>query len=195
MLDSDIEVGPGYLTAVVGALQDSDVGAVTCLYHGIATDSLCARLAMLSINLHFLPAVCLGLRLHLCRPCFGSTIAMRRDMLDRIGGFAAFDDALMDDYAIGQAVRSTGKEVVVLSRSVAHLCHGSSPREFFLTQLRYAAPFGRSTRSGARARSLRIHSPWRCSPCCSAPARPAPSHCSPSPAAFCLASAWSAASD
>jgi ceramide glucosyltransferase len=138
LLDSDIEVGPGYLATVIGALNRPGVGAVTCLYHGVATDDLCARLAAMSINLHFLPAVCLGLRFHLCRPCFGSTIALRRETLDRIGGLEAFRDDLMDDYAIGEAVRGDGKQVLVLPLCLGHLCRGASFREFFATQLRYA---------------------------------------------------------
>ena len=40
--------------------------------------------------------------LGLAKPCFGSTIALRRETLERIGGFAAFKDVLADDYAIGR---------------------------------------------------------------------------------------------
>jgi ceramide glucosyltransferase len=63
-----------------------------------------------------------ALALHLARPCFGATIAMRRETLSRIGGFAAFADCLADDYMLGQAVRSTGLRVAIPSFSVGHVC-------------------------------------------------------------------------
>src|SRR5262249_12368098 len=43
--DSDIEVGPTYLADVVVEVQKPDVGAVTCLYHGIAGEGLWSRLS------------------------------------------------------------------------------------------------------------------------------------------------------
>ncbi len=61
-----------------------------------------SRLATQWIDFHFLPSVVVGMALGLAKPCFGSTIALRRDTLERIGGFMAFKDRLADDYAIGQ---------------------------------------------------------------------------------------------
>ena len=46
-----------------------------------------------------------GTALGLAKPCFGSTIALNREALERIGGFEAFASQLADDYAIGAAVR------------------------------------------------------------------------------------------
>ena len=66
-----------------------------------------------AINSHFLPNVLVGLKLGLAEPCFGSTIALRRETLARIGGFEAFADQLADDYAIGMAVRRLGLRVVI----------------------------------------------------------------------------------
>jgi len=49
--DSDMRVGPGYVRAVVGPLEDHRVGLVTCLYRGVASHGLASRLgAMLSTN-------------------------------------------------------------------------------------------------------------------------------------------------
>jgi ceramide glucosyltransferase len=137
-LDSDIHVGPDYLSAVVGALQEPGVGAATCLYHGVPSTNLWSRLAALGIDLHFLPSVCVALAFGLAQPCFGSTMAMHRRTLDRIGAFSAFAEELFDDNAIGEAVRQGGDKVKVLPLMVAHVCHESSARELAETQLRYA---------------------------------------------------------
>jgi ceramide glucosyltransferase len=92
----------------------------------------------MAINSQFLPQAIMAVGLKIAKPCFGATIAMRRSMLDRIGGFGAFADALADDYAIGLAVRSAGYEVVTAPFLVGHHCFEGSLRELVLHQLRVA---------------------------------------------------------
>ena len=138
MIDSDIVVGPGYLAHVVGELQRPNVGAVTCLYYGVASGGLWTKLSAMSTNLQFLPSVFVGLGARLAQPCFGSTIALTRQTLERIGGLHRFADHLWDDYAIGQAVREAGLEVAVSSLVVGHVCAESTGREYFAYQLRNA---------------------------------------------------------
>lgn len=136
--DSDICVRPNYLRNVVSELGRPGVGAVTLLYHGAATSPVWSKLSALAINAHFLPNVVAGMGLGLARPCFGSTIALRRETLDSIGGLKAFADRLADDYAIGEAVRSVGYKVSICSFSVAHVCHEESGWELLMHQIRWA---------------------------------------------------------
>jgi ceramide glucosyltransferase len=136
--DSDMEVGPGYLAEVVAVLENPSVGAASCLYHGLATGSVSARLAALAINTQLLPQVIAALRMRLAQPCFGATIAIRRGMLKHVGGFHAFRDVLADDYAIGAAVRAAGYEVPVLPLSIGHACLDSGIRAALAQQLRVA---------------------------------------------------------
>jgi ceramide glucosyltransferase len=138
LADSDIRVGPDYLARVLTALQQPRVGAVTCLYHGVAVSGPWSQLGALFINAHFLPSVVLGLASGLAQPCFGSTIALKRSTLDAIGGFAAFADRLDDDYAIGAAVREGGEVVAIPPFTVAHLCSEASLRELWRHELRWA---------------------------------------------------------
>ncbi len=137
--DADIVVGPDYLRAVTALLAPPRVGAVTCLYHGLAADEgLWARLSALAINTQFLPQAITAIGLRLAKPCCGATIALRRSTLDRIGGFGAFADALADDYAIGAAVRSAGYDVVIAPFVVGHRCFENSLRQLVLHQIRAA---------------------------------------------------------
>jgi len=138
LADSDIEVGPDYLARVVAQLQQGGVGAATCLYHGVAAAGIWSRQAALEINNHFLPNVIMGLSLGLARPCFGSTIAVRRNVLARIGGLKAFANALADDYAIGKAVRSAGYRVAIPSFSLGHACFHEDLRSLIAHELRTA---------------------------------------------------------
>lgn len=138
LVDSDIEVAPGYLAKVIAELQAPVVGGVTSVYGGVTKGGVWARLASMEINLHFLPSVVFALTFGLARPCFGSTIAMRRETLRQIGGFQAFAEQLWDDYAIGEAIRGLGRRVAVPSFAVGHVCSEDSAAALMSRQLRFA---------------------------------------------------------
>lgn len=136
--DCDIEVGPDYLSRVIGELERPGVGAVSCLYHGIGGEGLWSRLSALAINLHFLPSVVVAITYGLAEPCFGSTIALKRKTLDDIGGLESFADFLADDYAIGAAVRERGLKVAIPAFTIGHHCYERSLRDLFLHEVRWA---------------------------------------------------------
>src|SRR5207247_3796751 len=68
--DSDIRVPSDYLRRVVAPLSDSNVGLVTCLYRGVASGTLGARLASFGISREFIPGVLGGGCIDGCR-CVG----------------------------------------------------------------------------------------------------------------------------
>jgi len=115
LADSDMRVDRHYLAAVTAPLLDPRIGAVTCLYNGVARAGKWSELGALHINFGFLPSVLVAEALGIDRGCFGATIALRRGTLSRIGGFARVRDELADDQRIGEAVREGGL-AVVLSR-------------------------------------------------------------------------------
>lgn len=139
LADSDMVVGRDYLARVVDVLGTPHVGLVTCLYRGIALPGFWSRLAAAGIDDHFLPNVLFGLTVKLARPCFGSTIALRRATLARIGGFAAFRDILADDNAMGEAVRALGLSVAIPARPVlGHVCTTTTARALVRQDLRWS---------------------------------------------------------
>ncbi len=79
--DSDIAVEPDYLRMVTTSLENSDGGAVTCLYTGTALPNIWSRLVAMGINYQFIPNVLVGTHARLATPCFGSTIALRKELL------------------------------------------------------------------------------------------------------------------
>ena len=145
--DSDIEAPADYLLRVAAALAEPGVGAVTCLYHGVAVAGFWSRVSALGIDAHFLPSVLVGLSSGMAAPCFGSTIAFRRDHLEAIGGFAAFCDVLADDYAVGAALRRKGLQVAIPRFLVAHSCAENSLAEVWRHELRWS-------------RTIRAVDPW-----------------------------------
>jgi ceramide glucosyltransferase len=136
--DSDVSVGPNYLRDVVGELQKPGVGLVTCLYRGQPDPGFWPRLSAMAINCQFLPSVVMGLALSRARPCFGQTIAMRRETLDKIGGFGPFMHHLAEDHAIGEAVRMAGREVAIPPFAISHACVETSASKLVSHELRWS---------------------------------------------------------
>jgi ceramide glucosyltransferase len=160
LADSDMRVNPDYLPRVIAASAEPGIGAVTCLYYGVGITGIWARLGALVINAQFLPSVVVGLALGLARPCFGSTLALRRATLAEIGGFKPFADCLADDYAMGEALRAHGCKISIPSFAVAHICTQTSLRELWRQQLRWARTI-RSIDPAGYAGSIVSHAfPW-----------------------------------
>jgi ceramide glucosyltransferase len=146
--DSDIAVPPDHLANVVANLGEPGVGLVTCLYRGLGATGIWSRLAAAGIDYHFLPNVLVGLKLGLATPCFGSTIALTRATLAKLGGLQLVADQLADDYALGMAARHAGLQVAIAPFIVTHVCAEQSLRELLLHDIRWARtiravdPFG-----------------------------------------------------
>lgn len=147
LADSDMRAPPDHLSRTVGALREPGVGLVTSLYHGEGAGGLWAELGAMAIDDHFLPSVLIGLATGLANPCFGSSIALRRDTLEAIGGFEAVADQLADDHAIGAAVRRLGLKIAIPARTIAHTCVETSLRGLWRHELRWA-------------RTIRSLDPW-----------------------------------
>lgn len=138
LADSDISVGRDWLARLAAALADPETGVVSLPYFGSAGGGFWSRLAALGVTAQFLPSVVVGLALGMAHPCMGSTIALRREVLQVVGGFEAFADRLADDYAIGEAVRATGRRSVVPPMLVGHRCAETGLRGLLAHELRWA---------------------------------------------------------
>ncbi len=146
--DADMRCPPEWLTAVTAPLADPAVGLVTCLYRGEAADaSPWSALAARGVDWHFLPNAALGEALGKAQGCYGATVALRAETLDRLGGFARFLDLLADDHALGVAVRELGLRVVVAPVLPAHLMAEPSLAALWRHESRWA-------------RTLRLLNPW-----------------------------------
>jgi ceramide glucosyltransferase len=138
--DSDISVGPLWLAQVTAALDRPGVGIVTCVYTGEAAQGanrLWSSLAAMGTSYDFLPNAVTGLSLGLAAPCMGSTIALRRETLDEVGGFAAFANQLADDYEMGRAVRAKGYTLAIPALGVSHTAAEETVQDLVRHELRW----------------------------------------------------------
>ena len=105
--------------------------------------------------------------LGLAAPCFGSTIAIRKQTLAAIGGLEAVADQLADDYALGAAVRRAGFSIAIPAYVVGHECTQSiSARSSCATSCAGRAPSARWTRRALPEPSSRMLCRWPCSGFC-----------------------------
>jgi ceramide glucosyltransferase len=151
--DSDIRVEREYLRRVIALLEaepvnNARVGMVTCLYRGVAAGTLGSRLESLGISTDFCPSVLAARQLEGgLRFALGSTLALRRADLERIGGFKAVVDFLADDYELGRRIADLGLKVLLSDVVVETCLPAYSLREFLAHQLRWARTV-RAARAG-----------------------------------------------
>ena len=136
--DSDTRVDRSYLASVVGPLAEKDVGVVTCLYAGRADGGLWSRLGAMFVNEWFIPSVLVARLQGTASYCFGSTIALRREVLNAIGGFEVLATYLADDYMLGQLVSARGLRVHLSPYVVDNVISEPSFTSLFSHELRWA---------------------------------------------------------
>ena len=134
--DADIRVAPDYLTRVTAPLADPRVGLVTCLYRPVG-DTFASRFEGLGVATDFAPSALVARLLGVDEFAMGSTLAFRREDLDRIGGFAAVADYLADDYQVGHRIHALGLKCV-LSDVVVETHLGGGWRQVWQHQVRWA---------------------------------------------------------
>lgn len=136
--DSDMRVDKNYLTAVVAPFQDATVGAVTCLYRGVPVGGLVSKLSTMAINEDFLPSVLVALRFSPLDFCFGATMAVRQDVLRRIGGLEILASQLADDHLLGKLVCEAGYTVRLAPYLVDNIVLEDNFKTAFRHELRWA---------------------------------------------------------
>jgi ceramide glucosyltransferase len=135
--DSDVRVEPDYLGRIVAPLADEQVGIVTCCYHGVARAGVWSILGTMFINQWFMPSVRVAAMLGSRSFAFGASIAIRRDVLDRIGGFSAIAGQLADDYRLGELTRRLGLITVLSDVEVETMVGEQTALELVAHELRW----------------------------------------------------------
>jgi ceramide glucosyltransferase len=124
--DSDVRVGPDYLSAMTAPLADSQVGYVCSLYRSAAAGRWFEKLEMLTLNTDFVPSLMFSHVTGAASFCVGASVAFRRADLERTGGMAALGDYLVEDYELGRRLLRLGKRMVLLPHVVDILADFSS---------------------------------------------------------------------
>jgi ceramide glucosyltransferase len=137
-VDSDMRATPDYLGRVVAPLADPHSGLVTCLYKGLEPGNLTARLEALHMSAGFAPLVLVARQFLAMRFALGATMALRREDLERLGGFAAVSAYLADDYQLGERMAGLGRRVHLSHYVIGDYLGAPAFREYWERQVRLA---------------------------------------------------------
>ncbi len=144
--DDDIRVGEDYLKRVVQPMRDSSVGVVTCMHRSLSK-GLAATIEALRISTDFCAGLLVARKLEGVKFALGSTILVRKEALDKIGGFPAFADYLADDFMLGNLVGKAGYTVVLSDYVVEHALTTRSLPDLIRREIRWN-------------RGMRVSRPW-----------------------------------
>ena len=160
--DSDVRVTPDYLRAVARPFADERVGAMTCLYRGVAADGgLWSRLEAVGMSVEMTAGVLVANMLEGMQFVLGPTMAVRRECVERMGGMGSMGDYCSDDYILGNEVFKQGRTVMLSHHAIDHMILNtgfadsikhqvrwmkstrfSRPKGHFGTALTFSMPFG-----------------------------------------------------
>ena len=136
--DSDMRVDRRYLKSVVAPFDGDDIGAATCLYSGHARGGIPSMLSAMFVNDWFLPSALIPQGFAEQKYCFGATMAVRRDVLNKAGGFAALANFLADDYMLGKLVSDAGYRIALVPYVVSNVMHEKSWQSVYQHEIRWA---------------------------------------------------------
>lgn len=136
--DSDVEVSSHYLRTVVPPLLDPHVGAVTCVFRGKSAGGIWADCDAIGQSVEFTAGVLMANLMEGTKFGLGPTIALRKDSLARIGGYAAVREYLSNDFVVGNFIHKAGFKVVLSSEVVDHVSPKMTFRRMWERQLRWA---------------------------------------------------------
>jgi ceramide glucosyltransferase len=163
--DSDIRVSPHYLARIMQPFAAPEkgkaIGLVTAPYRGRAHGTLGSKLEALGISTDFFAGVLVSLKMDgAIRFGLGSTLAVSREALNAIGGFAPLADALADDYELGLRVAQTGYAVHLSGEVVETSVPAYDLRGYFAHQLRWARGIRDSRKLGYLGLVFTFGLPW-----------------------------------
>jgi ceramide glucosyltransferase len=135
--DSDVRVSRNFLREVIPALLDPKIGLVTCPYRGVTAGDFWSTLEALGMSVEMPSGVMVADMLEGIRFALGPAVALRRDVLEKIGGIAATADYYSDDFVLGNLVWAAGYKVIFSHHIIQHVLTPRPLRRTLGDQLRW----------------------------------------------------------
>jgi ceramide glucosyltransferase len=148
MGDSDVRVQPDLLAKLARELQDPRVGLITCPYRAVGGRTVWSRLEAIGMNTELLGGVLVARMLEGMKFALGCTLAVRRNVLEEMGGFAYLQEFLAEDFVIGHRAAELGHEVLLSSAIIEHRIGSQSMLRNLSHRLRWARSTRRSRPAG-----------------------------------------------
>jgi ceramide glucosyltransferase len=137
MGDSDVRVRPEYLRTVVAPLANPKVGAVTCFYMPVRSQTFAGKLQAIGMVSDFYAGLLVGWQLEGIRFALGPTIVTSRSRLAEFGGFQSIENQPGDDLLVGRLIAEHGHQVELLPYTVTKLAGYQSFEELLAKRMRW----------------------------------------------------------
>jgi ceramide glucosyltransferase len=148
MSDSDVRVTPTLLSHLAQEFQDDHIGLISCPYRAVPGKSLWSRLEAIGMNTELLGGVMVARMIEGMRFALGCTVAVRRSVLEDMGGFGYLQEFLAEDFVIGQRAAELGHGVLFSSYVIEHrigsqnMMHNLGHRMRWARSTRRSRPLG-----------------------------------------------------
>lgn len=136
--DSDVEVAPNYLREVVAPMLNPKVGMVTCVYRGKNAAGFWAGLTAIGMSVEMTAGVLVANLLEGMKFGLGPTIAVKKEAVQKIGGYQVLGDYFANDFMIGNLVDKVGYRVVLSEHVIDHVVSQKNFHKMWENQLRWA---------------------------------------------------------
>jgi ceramide glucosyltransferase len=160
MSDSDIRVDRNLLRRLAAEFKERGAGLITCPYRAIAGKSVWSRLEAVGMNTELLGGVLVARMLEGMKFALGCTVAVRRSVLQSMGGFAYLQDFLAEDFVIGQRAAELGQVVLLSSYIIEHRIGSQGAKRNLSHRLRWARSTRRSRPLGYWGQIFTYPLPW-----------------------------------
>jgi ceramide glucosyltransferase len=119
--DSDVEVQPNYLLEIVPPMLDPKVGMLTCVYRGKTFGGFWTTIHAIGMSVEMTAGVLTANLLEGMKFGLGPTIVVRKDALEKVGGYTALGDYFANDFVIGNLIEKAGYRVVLSGHVIDHV--------------------------------------------------------------------------
>lgn len=148
MSDSDVRVTPSLLSHLAQEFQDDRIGLISCPYRAVPGKSLWSRLEAIGMNTELLGGVMVARMVEGMRFALGCTVAVRRSVLEDMGGFGYLQEFLAEDFVIGQRAAELGHGVLFSSYVIEHRIGSQNMTHNLGHRMRWARSTRRSRPAG-----------------------------------------------
>jgi len=114
------------------------VGMLTCVYRGKNIGGFWSAVHAIGMSVEMTAGVVTANLLEGMKFGLGPTIVVRRDALEKIGGYSVLGEYFANDFVIGNLIEKAGYRVVLSRHVIDHVVSPMSFRRVWQNQLRWA---------------------------------------------------------
>ncbi len=136
--DSNVRVQKNYLREIAALLENPKIGLTSNLFVGVGEQKLGAILDNLIIASFCAPSLAGGQVLLGLDEVVGKSLALRREVLDQIGGWHEVVNVLAEDQRLGMALRKRGFKTALCRTPVENVQRTQGVGQFWARHTRWA---------------------------------------------------------